>query len=469
MDNGTILYPIINIVLSLNQAKPLAMLFTGQNPFVIGLILLAVVLLAGALVAVEAQRRQIKNLRRDLERRQDELSILNRISRTLRSTLEMDTLLEEINHQVATLLNVDNFYVALYDPENEQISYPLAVKHGQRQEWPRRKLLNRLTDKVILEEKPILLGHHAAEELAQTGMPTGEDPPFAWMGVPLITSQGTMGCLALFSLTEEIRFTQEDINLLAILSGQTSVAIENARLYENVQQRAIQLESLVHDLRSPVSAIVSALDVIEEEAPFTEDDELSIQALRIAHRSALRVLGMVESLLDIAKFQSNTMNLELSSIDIKSLITTAMEDYVMQANEFGIYLKIDVPSNLPQVIADKEKIKRVISNLVDNAIKYTPAGGTVVVSAQAGEHERLQIQVRDSGPGIPEQYHQKIFNRFEQIPGQGGRRRGYGLGLAYCRLAVEAHGGKIWVDSGREGGSIFSFTLPVSYPENETR
>ncbi len=281
------------------------------------------------------------------------------------------------------------------------------------------------------------------------------------MGVPLITSDKTIGCLALFSLSKEVEFTQEDIDLLTTLSGQTSVAIENALLYQKVQHRAGHLEGLVHDLRSPISAVVSAIDVIDDSAAIDEGDRLSQQALKIARRSAQRVLSMVESILDISKFQSETFRLDRAPVEVKGLVAQTLEEFLMQANEFGVVIKDEIPEDFPPLYADKGKIQRVLTNLVDNALKFTPSGGHIIVSASQEDDIMARIQVKDTGPGIPEEYRRKIFERFGQIPGQYPRKQGYGLGLTYCRLAVVAHGGKIWVDSPREGGSVFTFTLPI--------
>jgi len=111
-----------------------------------------------------------------------------------------------------------------------------------------------------------------------------------------------------------------------------------------------------------------------------------------------------------------------------------------------------------------DKLKRIVANLIDNAVKFTPEGGQVVISASQQGDEELLFQVRDTGPGVPAPYRKKIFERFVQVPGRQGRRRGSGLGLTFCRLAVEAHGGKIWVDEHPEGGSVSSFILPLEGP-----
>lgn len=421
----------------------------------------AAFLIGGLSILLEILLFDNSLMRREMARRVQDLSTLNQISRTLRHNLQMDSLLEVIHAQVTDLLEVDNFYVALLDPEDEQIWYPLAVKHGQRQEWPRRPLTNRLTDRVIQGQTPVLLAHHAEEELVRIGLPSGEDAPFAWMGVPLVTPERTIGCLALFSLSERVEFTSADVEVLNILSGQVSVAIENALLYEKVQRRAMQLETLVHDLRSPLSAVVSAIDVIEESSSITKESELASQAIRIARRSAQRVLGMVESLLDIARFQSNTMALNCTRVDLRKLVAQTLDDFMMQANEFGILMIDEVPPDLPKVRADQSKLLRVLTNIIDNAVKFTPGGGQITVTAQVTSQKMVQVQVSDTGSGIPEEFRGKIFDRFSQVPGQRGRRKGSGLGLMYCRLAVESHGGRIWVEPRPGGGSIFSFTLPL--------
>jgi signal transduction histidine kinase len=116
---------------------------------------------------------------------------------------------------------------------------------------------------------------------------------------------------------------------------------------------------------------------------------------------------------------------------------------------------------LPPLYADQGKILRVVANLVDNALKYSPSGGQVTLSAEPGQEKMIVVRVRDNGPGVPEEFRQKIFERFSQIPGVRGRRRGTGLGLTFCKLAVEAHSGQIWVESNPTGGSDFIFTLPV--------
>jgi NtrC-family two-component system sensor histidine kinase KinB len=534
--------------------------------------------------------------RRNLERRLKERSALEEISKTLSNDIDLEKLLSAIQLQVTNLLNVDNFYVALLDPLDRQLWYPLAVKNGERQNWPRRQLTDRLTDRVILESKSIIIPHHAAQKLSQIGLPAVEDAPYAWIGVPLIASEQSIGCLALFSLSNEVEFSQDDLHLLSILSGQTSVAIEIAlhnallssditighdrlttilnsvrdglllvdtdgritlindavasltgfpqseffgqeigklpsktlesigytpreagELLEEIQNNKIQSfskhsfsivgttpdiyiersliqvqtntgkpagiiillrdvtdeyltkqtqdlisETLVHDLRSPLSSTISALDVIHDAISNGDPAGIVEPSIQIAQRSSRRMLKMVESILEITRMESGKIDLRLSKVDINKLLEHSISEFLAIAKEYGVKVHNNSPEDLPAIQIDKNMIHRVLNNLIDNALKYSPQDGEVTITAEINTIGNLVVKVKDEGPGISDDYKNRIFERFVQIPGSGSRKRGSGLGLTYCRLAVEAHGGEIWVDDRPGGGSIFTFTLPSS-------
>jgi signal transduction histidine kinase len=229
------------------------------------------------------------------------------------------------------------------------------------------------------------------------------------------------------------------------------------------QARELITETLVHDLRSPLSAVMGALDVMEEIIQQGDQmTDLTAQAMLVAKRSSQRILGMIESLLDISRMQSGKLDLMLAPVNLQAVVANAMANYVQQANEFGIIIRNEIPFDLPMFCADQSKLTRVLVNLLDNSLKFTPSGGQVIFSAEPLPDEIIAVKVIDSGPGVPEEYRDKIFERFTQIPGQHGRRRGSGLGLTFCRLAVEAHGGRIWVEEREGGGSVFTFTLPLN-------
>ncbi|MBN1536652.1 MAG: GAF domain-containing protein [Anaerolineales bacterium] len=882
-----------------------------------------VVALIAALIAIVLLAYRVYQTQINLRRRLKEISTLNQISQILRSTLELDNLLAILQLQVRQFLGVDNFYVALYNQIDGRLWYPMAVKGGLKVYWPARQLTDRLTDRVIRERQSILLAHHAQMHLSRIGLPVGEDAPYAWMGVPLIASERVIGCLAAFTLKTDIEFTRADLNLLETISGQVGVAIENALLHEQVQQRTSQLETmnqiaaltnggvnmpealdkvcqsitdaagalhsaifilnqeydeivmaasshlsqgfiqtyqrmpviqdahtrclrtgqpsiiadlmssnldpsyvaalsregirasgdfplitpegqvgylsvyyaaphafsneeiellqtfaaqaalvvsnarlhaqsdlalarranqltiletigrqlaaairsnhlfeiildyalefthsrwgniaiynpqkhnlefkawrgysvnpvdlpatkglcgkavlsrqpinspdvtlnpefldftngearsqlsipllheeqvlgvltlenpqlnaysaheqafvaqlanqaavaltnallysdvvsgrerlsaiinstregifmvdtsgqvtlanasfqkmaslaltdlvgkqltdlplsalhvlgftheqtlqiidslrqgvepactpeiiypdeprrvrvlerfpalvhrgdgdiagwmvvvrdiseeqaltqtrefitetLVHDLRSPMSAVLGALNVIEETCHDSEHSHLN-RAVEIAGHGAQRALRLVEAMLDIARLETGQEQATLDNIDLMALSRDVVGEFTTQCHSYGITLNNLISEDCTMVKADALKVSRVLANLLDNAVKFTPRGGEIVISAaQVGDE--VQVCVSDTGPGVPPEYGDKIFERFSQVPGQMGRRRGSGLGLAFCKLAMEAQGGRIWVETPPEGGSRFVFTL----------
>ncbi len=234
--------------------------------------------------------------------------------------------------------------------------------------------------------------------------------------------------------------------------------------YRVAESRELITETMVHDLRSPLGVILGALDIISGSGPASPptDPETVSEAISIARRSSQRVLSLVESLLDIARLQTGKMETTLSPTSLNALAENVISELLPQAQEYGISLRSDIAADFPRVRADAGKITRVITNLVDNALKFTPQDGQVVLAATIAPNHMAAVMVSDTGPGVPPEFRQKIFERFTQIPGVHGRRRGSGLGLTFCRLAVEAHGGRIGVEPRPGGGSIFSFTLPLA-------
>jgi len=226
------------------------------------------------------------------------------------------------------------------------------------------------------------------------------------------------------------------------------------------QEREAIADALIHDLRSPVSAVLGSIDLLDDTIPAEIHNETIDRSLQIARRGAKRVLRLIMSLLDVARMQSGRIELDRVAVDLSALVPELLMDIEMVAEEYGISVANEVAEDLPVIFVDEDKISRVITNLLDNAVKFSPEGGEVRVVAHAAD-EGVVIQVCDQGPGISEEYRAIIFERFAQISGQFGRWRGAGLGLAFSRLAVEAHGGKIWVEPPPDGqGSVFTLTLP---------
>jgi NtrC-family two-component system sensor histidine kinase KinB len=224
---------------------------------------------------------------------------------------------------------------------------------------------------------------------------------------------------------------------------------------------------MVHDLRSPLAAVLSGLEMIQELTASGDSDPLAVQAMRVAKRSCNSMLTLVNSLLDINQLESGRMPLLRAPAPFAPLARSAVARLSALADERGVTVLTELPPDLPMVEMDNEKVGRVLINLLDNALKFTPDGGQITLCAahESGEQENVLLcSVSDTGPGIPLEYREKVFDRFAQVHGQTAPRgpRGSGLGLAFCKLAVEAHNGRIWVETEPGQGCTFYFTLPVA-------
>lgn len=226
---------------------------------------------------------------------------------------------------------------------------------------------------------------------------------------------------------------------------------------------------IVHDLRSPLGSIISALTLALESIGDPEDSIMVEPTLDVSLISAKKLLRLVDSLLDIAKLQNRKMPIKYAPQVVARMVTEAYLTLSNSIQQSEVRVEINIPRDLPPVWADGEKIQRVLVNLLDNAIRYTPKGSRVMITAKALPHRRrVQISVADSGMGIPLEERDRIFEKFTQIKGNMPNfgSKGSGLGLTFCKLTLEAHGERIWVDSESPlPGACFSFTL--SYvPEN---
>ncbi len=229
---------------------------------------------------------------------------------------------------------------------------------------------------------------------------------------------------------------------------------------ERVQMEEMRedlMSMIFHDLRSPLGNVLSSLTMLQQTLP--TGDEMTQSLLGIATRSGQHLSRLVDSLLDLRRFESGKAVLHKEDVLLSQLVQEAIQQVQPTAEGKNIALQNQLPQWLPVVRVDADMIRRVVINLIENAVKYTPGTGTVAVTAQVTDTE-AQINIQDTGPGIPESERTRIFDKFARIQRSGGPR-GLGLGLAFCRLAIEAHGGRIWVEPAPVQGSIFAFTLPV--------
>jgi len=234
---------------------------------------------------------------------------------------------------------------------------------------------------------------------------------------------------------------------------------EQLKRLEELRDRLIHL--LIHDLKGPLTSLLLGADLLisHEGEPVVEEKHWEL--LRRMRQQVEYLTDMVQSLLDIARMEEGKLPLQPEGLAVGELVGNAAAELGVPYASKGVSLRTQIPSGLPPVHGDRDLLKRVLLNLLKNALDHTPVDGQVTVGVQPEHGELLTIWVHDTGVGIPQAFHEKIFDKFGQVElREAHERRGTGPGLTFCRLAVEAHGGRIWVESAEGKGSRFSFTVP---------
>lgn len=230
-------------------------------------------------------------------------------------------------------------------------------------------------------------------------------------------------------------------------------------LSEADRSREDQIAMVYHDLRSPLSNIIFSLEVLSSLAVFAQDATAQ-SMIEIAQRSTERIQRMVDSLLDIQRLEAGQVIAERAPAPLSKLVYQAIEAVLPTANSKKQKISASMADYLPPALVDGEMILRVLINLLENAVRFTPEKGTIKVAVQP-QGDLLLTSIQDNGPGIAPEDQERIFEKYTRLV-VANEPRGTGLGLAFCRLAVFAHEGQIWVESGPGKGSTFFFTLPAA-------
>ncbi|RLC61922.1 MAG: hypothetical protein DRI79_08355 [Chloroflexi bacterium] len=226
------------------------------------------------------------------------------------------------------------------------------------------------------------------------------------------------------------------------------------------QMREDLTHMIIHDLRNPLGSIMSSMQLIHT-AYIERDETLPVlQLLRIAMRSGQKLYRLIDSLLDLGRLEAGETELKKTLVSPEALVQEVIEQMQPLALNKRQILAMHIAPDLPKVSVDRDLILRVLTNLLDNAVKFTPVEGHIAVGVERMDEKEILFIVSDTGPGIPPEYRQRVFDRFACLERVEGLK-GTGLGLAFCKLAVEAHGGRIWVESREGKGSHFRFTLPL--------
>lgn len=329
----------------------------------------------------------------------------------------------------------------------------------------------------------------ALDQRQMAGLGTGNAPESDTLYVPLIGSRGAVGVLCLRPEERGRALTPEQMNLLQTFANQTAVAVERARLAEEAQQAQVQVESerlrnallssVSHDLRTPLTAIVGAASTLLESdseggsgrgaecasAVRTLDAATRRELLQSVYDEADRLNRLVRNLLDMTRLEAGTVQVHREWQLIEEVIGAALTRLEQQLA--GRPVSTDLPADLPLAPFDGTLIEQVLTNLLENAVKYTPPGSPIDIAACV-ENRALLVEVADRGPGLAPGDEQRVFEKFYRAgpfrTEGSGNERGTGLGLTICRGVISAHGGSIWAANRPGGGAVFRFTLPLGEP-----
>lgn len=374
----------------------------------------------------------------------------------------------------ASTLKADRAALVVLD-EDCEIAQTYALPSEPRL-WERLTAQN-LINLALYTRRPVSVPDLSADERWQSD---------GWNGsahcVPILYQEEPRGVYLLLAPTRD-HFDAARLRFIGEMTALTAEALENGRklaklqateahtrrLYEKAQQDHVEhmrleqmrrdLTAMVyHDLRGPLQNVGASLSGLERVLA-TDEQAVVDELLRVGSQSLRRLTRMVKSLLDIERLEEGRAIVARRSTKLHNLVSDALELVYPLAREAEQLLVLDLDANLPVVSVDADMILRVLTNLIENAIKHTPTGGKITVSAGITA-DVIRISVTDTGPGVPLHFHEEIFDKYFRIK-YVNAPNGVGLGLAFCRLAVEAHGGAISVANGTSGGAVFSFTLPI--------
>jgi PAS domain S-box-containing protein len=290
----------------------------------------------------------------------------------------------------------------------------------------------------------------------------------SFMAVPLVMRGQPLGVLMLGSSNPAHLYGPGDLRLAESLAERAAMAIENARLYraavQATQLRDDVLGVVAHDLRNPLSTILLQTGILKRQG--AEPDRRSQKSREAIHRAATRMDRLIQDLLDVALIESGQLTIARGPLSARELIVEAVEVQKPLAAAASVELRVDLEGEVPEVWGDRDRLLQVFENLIGNAIKFTDAGGCITVAATAGDPE-IVFRVEDTGRGIAAEHLPLVFDRFWQATKIG--RQGAGLGLPITKGIVEAHGGRIWVESTPDRGTTFSFTIPKAAREHVRR
>ncbi len=432
---------------------------------------------------LQQSREELDRWHRELElrvrQRTAELSCLFELSKTIASSVELGEMMRAVVRKVAEVLEpVDAAYLYLQDPVHGQLVLrawegdppgdlgPRYLEVASVAFHSRRPVHCTAEDEPCSPEK-----RSQQEALPRPGEVASLRDRRPLTCAPLLTQDRALGALLLRAGRVEEESVRADLPLVQALADQAAIAIERAQLAREAEQAAALREAdrlksmfistITHELQSPLGFIKGyATTLLRPDADF--DRKTSREFLQIISEESDSLSALIDDLLDVSRLEAGALPMDKQPVSLTKLVRRAVERAGAKPPQPRFLLRL--PAKLPSVDADPRRIEQVLHNLLDNAVKYSPEGGPVIVSAvrQLGS---IVVSVTDQGIGIPLEEQSRVFERFYRAAAAPSvSRRGVGLGLYICQGIVEAHGGSIWLESSPGKGTTVRFSLPVGEP-----
>jgi signal transduction histidine kinase len=304
--------------------------------------------------------------------------------------------------------------------------------------------------------KDVAAEFHGAQSVVAAGLKSS-------LCAPLWTGDETVGLIQVESRGGAGEFTEGDVDRLSLFANRAALAIVACELSDAERQNAMMRDlsnMITHDLKGPLSAVLGFLELLKEQ----DIPDSSQRYVDFALGGSRWMAVLVAGILDVARLEGSDIRLERQLLNVREEVEEALSLIDYQFRHKNISPVIDMPADLPPIRAHGEFFRRIVLNLAGNAVELSPSGTSITVAASPSDDGKtLVVSVADQGPGIPREYQEAIFDKFMQAESrqQDQRKMSVGLGLAFCKLAVEAHGGRIWVESEEGEGARFSFSLPL--------
>jgi signal transduction histidine kinase len=424
--------------------------------------------LLGQTKVAESRAAEAERLRDQLGRRADALEAANRCARALSSSLELETAFDAFIREVRGLLPFDR--VAIVLSENGVAQVMAVAGLGAEDVLPPgsgRPIHGTLLEDLLRTNQTIY-----RRDMSPADYPE-EDDLLALglrcrLATPLLQGARAIGMLSLVR-REPNSFRPEEVELAGLLGRLVASAVQNIRAYEAERKTVEELRrlsalradfvSLVsHELRTPMAAVIGAARTLQERWRELSPEQRESFLELIAGETG-RLAELIGDVLDTSRIEAGTFSFRFRDVDIGELVRDTVATAQLGQDEVRLLAKVH--DALPEIRGDVERLRQVLTNLIDNAVKYSPAGSEVEVHAYP-ENGRVRIDVHDHGPGIAKEDQKLIFEKFGRITGTGATRPGTGLGLFIARSIAEAHGGELDVHSAPNQGATFTLELPLS-------